>query len=46
MMGARAASQRVKRQELEDDHSPLYNVEVKKVGAIPPLPHMYSWHDA
>jgi hypothetical protein len=34
----------VKRPRCGADHSPLFNVEVKKSGAIPPLPLMSSWH--
>jgi hypothetical protein len=34
----------LKRQGLEADHSPPSSAEVKKGGAIPPLPHMSSWH--
>jgi len=31
--------------EHEDDHSAPSSAEVmKNGGAIPPLPHMYSWH--
>jgi hypothetical protein len=36
----------VKRPEREADHSPPSSAEVKNGGAIPPLPHMYSWHGA
>jgi hypothetical protein len=36
----------VKRQGRESDHSPPSSAEVKKGGAIPPLPHMSSWHSA
>jgi hypothetical protein len=28
------------------DHSPPSSAEVKNGGAIPPLPHMSSWHSA
>jgi hypothetical protein len=31
------------RPESEADHSFLSNAEVKKVGAMPPLPHTLSW---
>jgi hypothetical protein len=34
----------VKLKGREADHSPPSDAEVKKVGAIPPLPHMSSWH--
>jgi hypothetical protein len=34
----------VKRHECEADHSPPSGAEVKNDGAIPPLPHMSSWH--
>jgi hypothetical protein len=37
-----AISQGVKRPELEADHSPPGNAEVKNGGAIPPLAHMSS----
>jgi hypothetical protein len=30
----------------KSDHSPPSSAEVNKVGAIPPLPHMSSWHSA
>jgi hypothetical protein len=30
----------------EADHSPPSSVKVKNCGAIPPLPHMSSWHSA
>jgi hypothetical protein len=30
----------------EADHSPPSIVEVKKCGAVPPLPHMSSWRGA
>jgi hypothetical protein len=36
----------VKRQGREADHSPPSSTEVKKYGAIPPLPRMPSWHSA
>jgi hypothetical protein len=36
----------VKWQGREADHSPPSNAEVKNGGAIPPLPHMPSWHSA
>jgi hypothetical protein len=36
----------VKRQGPEADHSPPSSAEVKNGGAIPPLPHMFSWHSA
>jgi hypothetical protein len=39
-----AISPRVKRLRREADHSPPSSAEVKKGGAIPPLPHMSSWH--
>jgi hypothetical protein len=29
----------------EADHSPPYNVDIKNGGAIPPLPHKFSWSD-
>jgi hypothetical protein len=41
-----ALSPGVKRQGREADHSPLPSAEVKKGGAIPPLPHMSSRHSA
>jgi hypothetical protein len=28
----------------EADHSPASSAEVKNGGAMPPLPHMASWH--
>jgi hypothetical protein len=39
-------SQGVKWQGCETDHSPPSSAEVKNDGAIPPLPHMPSWHGA
>jgi hypothetical protein len=30
----------------EADHSPPSNAKVKNDGAIPPFPHMSSWHSA
>jgi hypothetical protein len=33
------------RQELEADHSPSSNTEVKYCGTISPLPHTSSWRD-
>jgi hypothetical protein len=41
-----ALSLGVKGPEREADHSPLSGAEVKKGGAIPPLPHTSSWHSA
>jgi hypothetical protein len=46
LMGTGAGSPGVKRQEHKADHSPPSGVEVKNDGAIPPLPHMSSWHCA
>jgi hypothetical protein len=40
----REISTRVKRWGREADHSTPSSAEVKNVGAIPPLPHMSSWH--
>jgi hypothetical protein len=34
----------VKRPRREADHSPPSSAEVKNGGAIPPLPHLPSWH--
>jgi hypothetical protein len=36
----------VKRPRHKADHSPPSNSEFKNDGAIPPLPHMYSWYTA
>jgi hypothetical protein len=36
----------VKRQGHEANHSPRSTAEVKNGGAIPPLPHISSWHSA
>jgi hypothetical protein len=36
-----ALSRGVKRQGLEADYPPPSSAEVKKVGAIPPLPHVF-----
>jgi hypothetical protein len=41
-----AISTRVKWPELEADPSHPSSAEVKNAGAIPPLPHMSSWHSA
>jgi hypothetical protein len=41
-----AFSVAVKRQEREADQSSPFSAEVMKGGAIPPLPHMFSWHTA
>jgi hypothetical protein len=41
-----ALSPGVKRQEREADHLPPSSAEVKKGGAIPPLPHISSWRSA
>jgi hypothetical protein len=35
---------RIKRPGRKADHSPPSSAEVKNGGAIPPLPHMSSWH--
>jgi hypothetical protein len=37
---------RVKRPGHEADHSPPSSAEVRNDGAIPPLPHTFSWHGA
>jgi hypothetical protein len=39
-----ALPQGVERPEREADHSPPYIAEVNNGEAIPPLPHMPSWH--
>jgi hypothetical protein len=36
----------LKRQKREADHSPPSGAEIKKGGAIPPLPNMSSWNSA
>jgi hypothetical protein len=36
----------LKRQGRKADHSPPSSVEVKNCGAIPALPHTFSWCDA
>jgi hypothetical protein len=41
-----AVSPGVKGQGREADHSPPSSAEVKIGGAIPPLPQIYSWHNA
>jgi hypothetical protein len=41
-----AISPGVKRPGSEADHSSPSSAEVKNGGAIPPLPHMSSWHGA
>jgi hypothetical protein len=42
--GYRGSFPGVKRQRREADQSPPSSAEVKKGGAIHPLPHMSSWH--
>jgi hypothetical protein len=44
--GAHPASYQmgIKRPGREADHSPPSSAEVKNGGALPPLPHMSSWH--
>jgi hypothetical protein len=36
----------VKQPRCKSDHSPPFTAEVKNGGAIPSLPHLYSWHSA
>jgi hypothetical protein len=36
----------IKRPRCEAGHSPPASAEVENGGAIPPLPHMSSWHSA
>jgi hypothetical protein len=36
----------IKRSRREADHSPKCSVEVKNIGAIPPLPYISSWYSA
>jgi hypothetical protein len=45
-MGTGALSPGVKRLGCEAGHSAPSSTEVKHGGAIPPLPHMSSWHSA
>jgi hypothetical protein len=45
-MGTGALSPGIKRSGREADHSPPSSSKVKNGGAIPPLPHMSSWHSA
>jgi hypothetical protein len=45
-MGTGGSFPGVKWQGREADHSPPSSAEVKKGGAIPPLTHMSSWHNA
>jgi hypothetical protein len=42
----RAISPELKRPRREADHSPPFNTQVKKVGAIRPLPHTSTWRAA
>jgi hypothetical protein len=37
---------RVKLERREAEHSTTLSTEVKNIGAIPPLPHTFSWHGA
>jgi hypothetical protein len=41
-----AVSPEVKRQRREADHSPPSSDKVKNGGAMPPLPHKFSWRGA
>jgi hypothetical protein len=41
-----AISPEVERPGCEADHSPPSSVEIKNGEALPPLPHMSSWHSA
>jgi hypothetical protein len=41
-----ALSSGVRRSGLETDHSPPSSAEVKNFGAVPPLPHTFSFHGA
>jgi hypothetical protein len=41
-----ALSLALKRPMREADHSPPYSADINNVEAIPPLPHMSSWHSA
>jgi hypothetical protein len=43
-MGTGALFLGIKRPGTEADHSPPSSAEVKKAGAIPPLPHTCLWH--
>jgi hypothetical protein len=45
-MGTGAVSLGIKWQGREADHLPRFSAKVKNGGAIPPLPHMLSWHSA
>jgi hypothetical protein len=45
-MSTERSSLGVKRQWREADNSTVSSVEVKKVGALPPLPHLCSWRSA
>jgi hypothetical protein len=45
-MGTGTAILGGKAQGREADHSPPSSAEVKNCGAIPPLPHVSSWHSA
>jgi hypothetical protein len=45
-VGTGALSPGVKWQGCEADHSPQSSAKVKNGGAIPPLLHMSSWHNA
>jgi hypothetical protein len=44
-VGAKTLSTGVNRLERETDHSPPFNVEVKKDGGVSLLHHMCSWHN-
>lgn len=45
-MGTADSFPSVKHQGCQADHSPPPSAEAKKGGAIPPLPHVSSWHSA
>jgi hypothetical protein len=45
-MGTKGSVPGVKQSRREADHSPRSTAEVKNEGAIPPLPHVSSRHNA
>jgi hypothetical protein len=45
-LGTGGFSQGLKRPGREAKYLSLYSADVKNGGAIPPLPHMFLWHDA
>jgi hypothetical protein len=45
-MGTGGFHPRLKPPGRQDDHSPASSAEIKNGGAIPPIPHTFSWRGA